>query len=181
MKKMKMYFFLLLAGLLVVSACQDDDDVVSPDLGVRPDATLTNEQIEQKLEAFDLARKVDATPNNAVAAKFNSQFASARDIEWEKASDVYEVEFEVKRVDCQAWYDADGNLLMLQQHIATSQLPDAVRSCVNQRYSGCRMDDAERFYKGTEIFYEASVKQGRRECNARFKEDGTFMRERWDD
>ncbi len=172
---MKMYFSILLAGLLFVFSCQ-----AAPDLGVRPDASLTNEQIEQKLEAFRASHAVDAMPNNAVDAKFRSQFAGAYDVDWETANDVYEVEFEISKVDYKAWYDANGKLLMLQQDIAPRQLPEAVKNAVKQKYSGFRTDDAERFYKGTEVLYEVSVEKGEQEYKAYFKEDGTFIKDRMD-
>lgn len=174
-KAMKTYISFLLVGLLFAFSCQ-----AAPDLNVRPDASLTNEQVDQKLTAFRSVKAVDATPTEVVAAKFKSQFAAAYDVEWELANGVYEVEFEISNVDFEAWYDADGKLLKYKQDIAPRQLPDAVKKAVKQKYPKFRTDDADKIFKGTAVLYEVSVEKGEQEFKALFKEDGTFVKEKVD-
>ncbi len=178
MKAIKTSMYMFLAGLFMLTSCQSTT-AAAPDLGVRPDTMLSNEQIEQKLADFRAVKAVDVSvPSNVIAAKFKSQFATAYDVEWDMANSVYEVEFEISKVDYKAWYDADGNLLKYKQDISVRQLPEVVKNSVKHKYPKFRMDDAEKIFKGTDVLYEVSVEKGKQEFKTYFKEDGTFVKER---
>ena len=138
----------------------------------------TNEQIINLVVAFEKTRTVRATPPAAVLAIFRSQYANARDIEWETDNVIYNVEFEIGNVDYEAWYDANGVRLMHMEDIRTSALPQAVSSAITRDYPGFRIDDEpNKIYINSEVIYEVSIEKGKSELDVYYLSNGTFLKE----
>lgn len=178
MKVLKFPLQLLVAGALLFAACEKSEAITT--LNVVPDTTLSNVEIGEKIAQFRAAPSRDAHPTDAVASKFREQFSGAYDVEWEVSNGVYEVEFEISRVDCKAWYDEAGFLLMCKFDLPTRKIPAIVKNAVNQKYPKFRIDDADKILMGSDILYEVSIEKGKEEYKVYFKEDGTFVREIWD-
>jgi hypothetical protein len=168
---MNKFMYVLFAAMTFV-ACEKSN----VELGtVSPSDLLTDEQIREKVANYYSAPSTRATPADPVKAAFYRQFPDARDVEWEYSNDVYEVEFEIGRVDHEALYDAEALLIMYKYDVRTADLPAAVQNAVAADYPGYRIDDAEKVFKGTTIGYSIEIEMGKSEIDVYYLEDGTFV------
>lgn len=137
----------------------------------------TDEQINTMIESYRTTPDRDVAAPEVVGRIFAEHFPNAKDIEWEVATEIYKVDFEIRFTDYEAWYDASGNLLMYLFDVRTSSLPAIVKNAVNQKYPKFKIDDVDRFYKGSVAGYKVSVEKDNLEYEAWFREDGTFISE----
>ena len=143
-----------------------------------PGDSYTSEQIINLVIAFERSQTKRATPPAAVLATFRSQYANARDIEWETDDVIYNVEFDIGNIDYEAWYDANGVRLMHKEDIRTNALPQAVSSAITRDYPGFRIDDEpNKIYINSETIYEISIEKGKTELDVYYLSDGTFLKE----
>jgi len=93
-----------------------------------------------------------------VKAAFENQFKNAKDVEWEKEGNNYEVEFEMGEVEQSVLYDATGNLIETEVEIKVSELPSGAQDYLKAKYKG-KIKEASKITDalGTET-YEAEVK-----------------------
>lgn len=145
----------------------------------------TDDQIDALLQAFDQSRDVDVRESNvpaAVLTAFNSQFTSTYDREWEYASGVYKVEFEIGHTEYEAWYAEAGILLMYTQEVRYTTIPTVVQNAVSTKYSTYKVDGCDYFRKGTVIGYMIELENNRTGADliALYNENGTFITERID-
>lgn len=93
-----------------------------------------------------------------VKAAFEQQFKNAKDVEWEKEGNNYEVEFEIGETEQSALYDGTGNLIETEVEIKVSDLPSGVAEYVKAKYNK-KIKEASKITDalGTET-YEAEVK-----------------------
>lgn len=154
------------------------EEPVTPEIPA--DGNYTNTQIDALLLAYQQGRDTDIKAQNVpapVIAAFNTQFTSARDIDWDYVGNVYNVEFEIGGVDYEAWYVNDGTILMYTQEIRYSTVPVAVQSAISSKYSGYMIDGACYFRKGTIKGYMIELENKRTDAEliAVYNEDGTFI------
>lgn len=117
------------------------------------------------------ARDVPSVVSNA----FDAAYPDARDIEWEKEGDQFEVEFEVKDVDQVALLDNSGNLVMYKKDIRVSELPAAVTDAIKQNYDNKQIDDADLVEKDGTTYYQVELEGGIRDEEIVFSEDGQVV------
>jgi hypothetical protein len=139
--------------------------------------SYTTEQIQALLAQYFAARSVDVAPAAAVSGSFSAQFPNARDVEWEAAGDVYNVDFEIANVDYEAWYDQNGVRLAYAYDISRPALPQVVKDAAAAKYPGYRIDDTERIYVGEIPAYSLEMESGKSEIDAIFTDNGSFMAE----
>jgi hypothetical protein len=142
----------------------------------------SNEEIARMVRTYKRAHSHDVMPPEMIQQKFRVDFPKAHDVEWETDGKIYEVEFEIKFRDCQAYYDAKGNLLMYVKEIYRSELPAIVKNAVENKYPKYRFDDIDKIWRGTEVFYKIEVenKSSDTEIKLLLKEDGTIFEEKFD-
>ncbi len=124
------------------------------------------------------AQKVkEAEVPKAVTESFAKNFPGTKAKEWEKENDVYEAEFDLKKVETSVTFSADGKLMETETEIATSALPKAVTDYVTKNYPGHKLSEASKIVDaaGT-ITYEAEVKKGKEEMDLLFDANGTFIK-----
>lgn len=81
----------------------------------------------------------------AAVQSFKSNFTKARDVEWERAGDLFKVEFEIRPGrDHEVWYDGTGKVIKHQEEIPRRELPQAVTKSVSTGFSGYRIDDVKK-------------------------------------
>ena len=166
----------ILSNAVVMSSC-DNEDYFNNFTGT-PGDNYTNEQIINLVVAFERSKTKHATPHAALLAIFRSQYANARDIEWETDNVIYNVEFDIGNVDYEAWYDANGVRLMHMEDIRVKALPQAVSSAITRDYPDFRIDDEpNKIYINSETIYEISIEKGNVELDVYYLFDGTFLKE----
>lgn len=94
---------------------------------------------------------------SVVVNAFNSSFKNATDVEWEKKNNLYEVDFDINRTDFTALIDPKGTLVMQKQDLNIRSLPAAVKSAVNAKYKGYRIDDADLLQKAGKRYYQLEL------------------------
>lgn len=135
----------------------------------------SNEQIEKMISAYKSAASKDIIPNEALMKKFKEDFPQAKDIEWETAVNINEVEFEIGKVDYKAYYDAEGKLLMYFYELPAAKLPKTVRDAALKAHSGFVIDDVKIIHHGTVIYYRLELEQGEQKIKELYKTDGTLV------
>jgi hypothetical protein len=147
----------------------------------------SNEEIVQAIEKHKASRSYDVAPPAALLQKFHADFPKARDVEWETAGDVYEVEFEIGTFeigsrDYDAYYDATGNLLMVVEEIRRSELPAIVKNAAENKYPKYHFEDIHKIRRGTETLYKVEMEHSFSDMEVKLliKADGAFLEDRVD-
>lgn len=125
------------------------------------------------------AQKVkEAEVPKAVTESFSKTFPGSKAKEWEKEKDVYEAEFDLKKVETSATFSADGKLMETETEIATSALPKAVTDYITKNYPEHKLSEASKIVDaaGT-ISYEAEIKKGKEEMDLLFDANGAFIKQ----
>lgn len=135
----------------------------------------SNEQVDKMLQDFKVNYSTNVRPTQVLEQKFMQDFPGAHDIEWETAANIYEVEFEIRRDDYKAYYDAQGNLIMYVHDAYQSDLPAVVVNKIQAEYPNYRFSDVEIIAKGTEVLYKVEVERGDMEVKYIIKNDGTVL------
>lgn len=167
MKKIGLGLLTLLAALFMCQPVSAQSPAIS--------ASYTNEQVDRMLQDFKVNYSHDVVPSQALLQKFMRDFPGARDVEWETAANIYEVEFEIRRDDYKAYYDEQGNLIMYIHDAYQSDLPAAVTNKIRAEYPNYRFSEVERIVKGTETLYKVEVERGDMEVKYVIKSDGTVI------
>jgi hypothetical protein len=94
----------------------------------------------------------------AVKEGFKNSFPNSKAKEWEKEDDNFEAEFDVKKVETSALFDANGSLLQTEVEIAVKELPKAIIDYLSKNETGKKIKEAAKITdnKGV-ISYEAEV------------------------
>ncbi len=89
---------------------------------------------------------------------FKKNFPNSKAKEWEKEDGNFEAEFDVKKVETSALFDASGNLLQTEVEIPVKELPKAVIDYLSKNEAGKKIKEASKITdnKGF-ISYEAEV------------------------
>ncbi|MDR1866206.1 MAG: hypothetical protein LBR08_11630 [Bacteroidales bacterium] len=141
----------------------------------------TDEQIEEQIQRYHKANAHEVFPDERLSKQLKKDFPAAHDVEWETADGIYEVEFEINRQDYKVWYDNVGNLLMYAFDVRLSEVPAVIRNAAKTKYPGFKLDrDAKKILRRKSVFYEITVEKGETEMEATFKDDGSFVKERYD-
>ena len=167
MKTLKLKLLLLLITPLFFQYSLGQNPAVSK--------KYTNEEIDKMVRAFRMEHSQNVMPSELLMQKFSKDFPKAYDIEWEKATNLYEVEFEIRGADYEAYYDEQGNLIMYKHDIYPSDLPELIRKKVKNLYPNYRFDDIEKIVKGTEVSYKVEMERGDLDVRVIVKIDGTIV------
>lgn len=113
---------------------------------------------------------------SVVVNSFKKEFPKAKDVEWEKKGDVYNVEFEIglSSSDYEAWYDADGKIIKYTQEIPNRDLPKAIKEKIKSEYKGYRVDDVKKQVENNIVTYLVEIEKKKEEMHLVFNEDGTL-------
>ncbi len=77
--------------------------------------------------------------------------------EMDKGQVVYEIESVEGKTTRDVIYSADGNLILVEESVNTSELPLAVKSALDKRFPGGKILRAEKVTKGTVVGYEFRI------------------------
>ncbi len=179
MKSLVMSF--LLSSLIFLGiGCSDFNDINKA--YPLEQSGLEQSEIKSKIAGYYSSPSSSTQLVANIQTVFFKQFPNATDIEWKVSNNVYEIDFEINKVDHEAWYDSEANLLMYKYDIANNELPSAVSSVISTDYPGYVIDDAEKVYKGNIVGYYVDLDKNKVEIRAFYKEDGTFISKNlWED
>lgn len=90
---------------------------------------------------------------NAVMTKY----PDAEDLDWEIKGDIYEVEFDLGKNDCDVWVNKQGTILKVEQEIEISAVPAVVLNKVKAESNNAKLDDAKRIEIGKKVYYEIEM------------------------
>ncbi|MES1218193.1 MAG: hypothetical protein ABUT20_21995 [Bacteroidota bacterium] len=79
--------------------------------------------------------------NQKVLNAFNTEFTSAKEVEWTISSDYYKASFGMNGQRVSAFYNLDGELMGLTRNIPSSQLPVKLQTSLKKNYSGYWISD----------------------------------------
>ncbi|WP_221390244.1 PepSY-like domain-containing protein [Dyadobacter sp. NIV53] len=106
---------------------------------------------------------------------FKQKFLKAADVEWKLKNQLYNVEFEIGRVDHEAWISNNGSIVKHKQDIQTNELPGAVSESISRNYKGFRIDDAEKIEAGEKLLYKVELKTASKEEDVVFDHNGKLV------
>jgi len=120
---------------------------------------------------------------DAVINSFSEDFSNARDVEWERESGYFEVDFETGwGRDHEARYDESGTLLYHKEEIRNRELPEIVRDKIRSEYNDYNIDDAERIIEADETRYLVSLDSRRlSDLDLLIDDKGVIISEAYDD
>lgn len=120
-----------------------------------------DKEIANFIQNFEMSNHRDVTVDSNLLQRFTEDFPVTHSAEWESNGEIYEVEFEIRSRDFQAYYDKEGNLLMYKQEIPKRELPINVKNTAKAKYPQFRFeDDLEKIVKGTQTFYKIEMERG---------------------
>jgi hypothetical protein len=142
----------------------------------------SNKEIATFLLNYKHTHHRNVLPEGVLLQKFQQDFPNAHDVEWESNGGIYEVEFEIKFRDFEAFYDKDGNLVMYKQELRERNLPAVVKTAAEAKYPKYRFEDIEKIVKGTETIYKIEMEMDFRdnEVTMFITNEGKFISEKID-
>lgn len=94
----------------------------------------------------------------AILSEFNAKYANAKDVEWEKENDLYNVEFELSGdKDHDVWYDATGKVVKEKVEISKDDLPQAVKDRINSDFKDFKADDVKKITENGKVTYKMEL------------------------
>lgn len=94
----------------------------------------------------------------AIVSQFEKEFPKATDVDWEKETNYYKVDFELKRnMDWEVWYNEDGSVVKKEEEWRKSKLPTAVKETISADFPDYRIGDVTRITEGEEVKFEVEL------------------------
>ncbi len=111
-----------------------------------------------------------------VKAKFQSDYPTIQDVEWEIEGEYFEAEAEIDGIMTSILYDAHGNVIQKEVECNIDELPSGVMIYLSQNYAGQKIMEVEKI-ESTEkgIQYEVEIKIDVKEMEIYFDENGNFV------
>ena len=123
--------------------------------------------------ALTYAQDIDVSNvPSVVLNSFNKNFPTATDVEWERKGELFNVEFDVKFRDHEAWLNSKGGIVKHKKQLKAGELPVAVANTIKQNFKGYRIDDVDQYEERKQFFYKVELKNYGEERNLVFDQKG---------
>ena len=140
------------------------------------------------VNAVSCDRYDDGRPSKAVRNQFDRMYSDAKDIEWDREGEYWNVSFETgsfnNRVDHEAWYDMAGNWIMSKTEMFLSSVPKKIKDYLvaDPVYGSSSFRDHEVEFWETPSgnFYRFDIRHEGKEVEVDVTEDGTVTLSRYD-
>ena len=109
---------------------------------------------------------------SVVLNAFQSNYPKASDVEWEMLADDFQVDFEIERVDYQAIFSAEGDMLKYKYEISSTELPEAVKNAIAANYTNYQIDDIDILVINNDLYYQVEL-DGKPDKHLVLNEDGS--------
>lgn len=95
----------------------------------------------------------------AVKESFHKNYASAKQVKWDKEKENYEASFDWNGADHSVLYNAAGQTVETEVEIKVSELPAAAKQYMETHYSGKTIKEAAKITDAKQVVtYEAEIK-----------------------
>lgn len=170
---MKTTIYSIFISLFCLFSCQSATAQPTPVISKK----YSNAEIEKMIASYKAGDSKDICPTTTLSNQLAKDFPNAARIEWKEAFGIYEAEFTIDRTDYNAYYDAEGNLLMYTAEIRGADLPAVVRNGIVAKYPDYHIDnDPKKTYKGSEIYYTIEIEGSGNEFKLVLSSNGTILK-----
>ena len=107
-----------------------------------------------------------------VASTFQLQFPEAKELEWQLKNNLYEVEFEVSKIEYKALFNQKGKLIKYKYDENFKSLPKNLQKILLENFDLKDIDDIETIREGKEIYYQFEIEQTFTEIEKIFDKNG---------
>ena len=125
---------------------------------------------EQKLSA----KNVPSAVVNAFKASYPNATIKGFAREKENGKVFYEIESKDGDVGRDVLYNPDGSVAEIEETVAVSDLPAAIRELLQSKYAGAVITKAEKSTQGDAVGYEVIAKRGKRRLALEFDANGNL-------
>ena len=108
---------------------------------------------------------------------FTEQFSNATGVEWEKKADLYEVEFEIEKIDYEAILSSDGTIVKYKYDVSYEALPEAVQASITADYDKANIDEIELIQISETNYYQVEFDAEPNDNKIIFEESGQVTTE----
>ncbi|MGV3538537.1 MAG: PepSY-like domain-containing protein [Rufibacter sp.] len=119
----------------------------------------------QKINVSDLP--------SVVQNGLKSQFPAAANLEWEKAGEFYEAEFDLNQVELTAQVDATGKVVAVKQDVAVTDLPSSVSEALKRDFPAHQIDDLEKVERSGQVLYQVELENANQDVQRVYTQEGT--------
>lgn len=121
------------------------------------------------------------TPDQTITKAFDTKYPNAGRVEWETKNGYEVADFRFEGNETEAWFDNTGKWLMTKTEINYGQLPEPVRTSLEQsEYSGWKRSDIDKVERlvgsTTTTVYVIEVEQGNQEVDLYYTPDGVLIK-----
>lgn len=118
------------------------------------------------------AKRVPSAVINAFKSSYPNATIKSFAREKENGKVFYEIESKDGDVGRDVLYNPDGSVAEIEETVAVSDLPAAIRESINSRYPNALITKAEKTIQGEKVGYEIIARQGRKRIAVEFDADG---------
>jgi hypothetical protein len=115
----------------------------------------------------------------SVITSFQKNFPDAivrgYDKETEDGVTSYEVEATIGDIKKDIQFDAEGNVIEIEETMNTADLPEKVVTAINNKYSNPTILKSEKVTKGADILYEVLIKAKKKKYEVRLDKEGNIV------
>lgn len=90
---------------------------------------------------------------------FRAEFSDAKDIEFKKTGEHYEVEFEIDQDDAAAMLDSTGTILKERREVSWKDLPSQIQISLDSEFGKEKIEDPEIITVGDKVYYQVQIQQ----------------------
>ncbi|MBT8255881.1 MAG: PepSY-like domain-containing protein [Bacteroidia bacterium] len=116
-----------------------------------------------------------------VTQAFGQKYPQATEVEWEQDENMYEVEFELQKIEYTATYNARGKWVGTEHQITLEDLPTAARTLLQSKYSEYRVVEVEAVEDPDGNKFEVEINGNAEVLDLLFSEEGRLLKTEKDD
>ncbi|GGG38520.1 hypothetical protein GCM10011532_22900 [Christiangramia forsetii] len=121
--------------------------------------------------------KANSEIPSVVLNAFESRFDNPTNTDWEMNGQDYEVEFDLKNVEHTALLNESGELFKYKKDIMETDLPEAVRTALQNEFSDKKFDDFDLLVSGDMEYYQIEIDGTLRDKEVVFTASGEMTTE----
>lgn len=113
----------------------------------------------------------------AVISALSQKYAGVTNTEWEREGDNFEAEFDMEGTEQTVLLNPSGEILMTKSDVLLNDLPQPIKSALDQKYKDMPVDDTEQLEKEGQTFYQLEVEENGTDRRLVFSSDGQEVTE----
>lgn len=114
---------------------------------------------------------------SVVLNAFNLEFEDPLEVDWEKKSDFYSVEFEIQNKDHEALIDENGKLIKFKKELEVTELSEELKSTLATGFSEMKIDDVHLLVMNDSQYYQVEFDGNLSKARKVFNETGEEMKD----